>query len=157
DQVNRVWAALELPAAQAAARVAEAGRLLGAALLEESDGQRLAAQLYELPPGGEVEGVLAASGPALALPGELTRLITDAGVEVGPLALLPGVSVSRQAAARSGNGEIEQGGTEAGPGLAGPLKVLAAVAAPDETKTDNVPLDVEAEMQAVLDAVTGVA
>ena len=40
------------------------------------------------------------------------------------------------------------------PGLAGPLKILAAVAAPDETKTQNVPLDVEAEMQAVLDAVS---
>ena len=43
------------------------------------------------------------------------------------------------------------------PGLAGPLKILAAVAAPDESKTANVPLDVEAEMQAVLDAVSGVA
>jgi CHAT domain-containing protein len=42
-------------------------------------------------------------------------------------------------------------------GLAGPLKVLAAVAAPDETKTRNAPLDVEAEMQAVLDAVSDVA
>jgi len=41
--------------------------------------------------------------------------------------------------------------------LAGPLKILAAVAAPDETRTQNVPLDTEAEMQAVLDAVTGVA
>ncbi len=37
------------------------------------------------------------------------------------------------------------------------MKVLAAVAAPDETKTRNPPLDVEAEMQAVLDAVTDVA
>ncbi len=42
-------------------------------------------------------------------------------------------------------------------GLAGPLKVLAAVAAPDETRTPNAPLDVEAEMQAVLDAVGEVA
>ncbi len=37
------------------------------------------------------------------------------------------------------------------------MKILAAVAAPDETKTKNVPLDVEAEMQAVLDAVGEVA
>ena len=42
-----------------------------------------------------------------------------------------------------------------GRALPGPLKVLAAVAAPDETKTPSPPLDVEAEMQAVLDAVGG--
>ena len=41
-------------------------------------------------------------------------------------------------------------------GLAGPLKVLAAVAAPEETKTANPPLDAEAEMAAVLDAVAGI-
>jgi tetratricopeptide (TPR) repeat protein len=40
------------------------------------------------------------------------------------------------------------------PPSAGPLKILAAVAAPDETRTQNTPLDVEAEMQAILDAVT---
>ena len=40
------------------------------------------------------------------------------------------------------------------PPSAGPLKILAAVAAPDETRTRNTPLDVEAEMQAILDAVT---
>jgi hypothetical protein len=39
----------------------------------------------------------------------------------------------------------------------GPLKILAAVAAPDETKTENAPLDTEAEMGAVLDAVSAVA
>ncbi len=37
------------------------------------------------------------------------------------------------------------------------MKILAAVAAPDETKTASAPLDVEAEMQAVLDAVGEVA
>ena len=41
-------------------------------------------------------------------------------------------------------------------GLAGPLKVLAAVAAPEETRTANPPLDAEAEMAAVLDAVAPV-
>lgn len=34
------------------------------------------------------------------------------------------------------------------------MKILAAVAAPEESRTPNVPLDVEAEMQALLDAVT---
>jgi hypothetical protein len=37
------------------------------------------------------------------------------------------------------------------------LKILAAIAAPDETKTRNAPLDVEAEMQAVLDSVSDLA
>ena len=38
----------------------------------------------------------------------------------------------------------------------GPLKILAAVAAPDETATRNAPLNVEREMGAVLGAVSGV-
>jgi tetratricopeptide (TPR) repeat protein len=156
EQVNRVWTALELPPAQAAERMAGAGRLLGAALVDEAGGQQLAALLHGLPPGDQVEVVLAAAGPALPLPVELIRLATGAGVEVGPLGLLPGVSVSRRPAAPGKDGPLESG--ELPPtGLAGPLKVLAAVAAPDETKTANVPLDVEAEMQAVLDAVTDLA
>ena len=40
------------------------------------------------------------------------------------------------------------------PPLPGPLKILAAVGAPEETRTGNGPVDVEAEMQALLDAVT---
>lgn len=36
----------------------------------------------------------------------------------------------------------------------GPLKVLVAVGAPDEGQTPNVPLDVEAEMGSILDAVS---
>src|SRR5690242_10636057 len=64
----------------------------------------------------------------------------------------------RPAAAADAGGTPGPGEAGAAPaGLPGPLKVLAAVAAPDETKTENVPLDVEAEMQAVLDAVGGVA
>lgn len=43
------------------------------------------------------------------------------------------------------------------PGAAGPLKVLVAVAAPEETRTANAPLDTEAEMAAVLDAVAPIA
>jgi TIR domain len=156
DEVNHVWAALQLPPAEAADRVTEAGRRLGAAVLGEADGQRLATLLHTLPPGGEVQVVLAAVGPGLALPVELIRLATAEGVEVGPLGLLPGVSVSRRPAAPSLDGQPEPG-EPPGAVLAGPLKVLAAVAAPDETKTKNVPLDVEAEMQAVLDAVTDLA
>ena len=72
------------------------------------------------------------------------------------LGLLAGVSVSR----RLVPGLAVGGGlapAAAGLPLAGPLKVLAAVAAPDETRTRNAPLDVEAEMAAVLDAVTEAA
>ncbi|MGE3163581.1 MAG: CHAT domain-containing protein, partial [Planctomycetota bacterium] len=39
------------------------------------------------------------------------------------------------------------------PALAGPLKVLVAVAAPDETKTQSAVLDLERELQNILDAV----
>ena len=75
---------------------------------------------------------------------------------MGPLGLQPGVSVCRRpasAARGGGEGSVPGGVLPAPAGLPGPLKVLAAVAAPDETKTDNFSLDVEAEMQAVLDAV----
>ena len=71
---------------------------------------------------------------------------------------MPGVSVSRRPAAPGRDlGAAPPAATGPVPGLAGPLKVLAAVAAPDETKTANAPLDTEAEMAAVLDAVSGVA
>jgi tetratricopeptide (TPR) repeat protein len=156
-EVASVWAALGLPGVVAGQRMAHAGRRLAAALLEEA-GQRLLGGLVDqLAPGDSVEVMLSASGAALALPVELIRLGTDAGAEVGPLGLLPAVSVSRRPAALGqvpGAGPVP--GTVVPPvGVAGPLKVLAAVAAPDETKTPNVPLDVEAEMAAVLDAVTG--
>ena len=103
--------------------------------------------------------MLSARRAALSLPVELIRLASEAGGEVGPLGLLPGVSVSRRPAVPGRERGLRAAGCgAAGAGeLAGPLKVLAAVAAPDETKTANVPLDAEAEMQAVLDAVSDVA
>ena len=60
-------------------------------------------------------------------------------------AATPGVRFTRRLAG------VERAATV---GLAGPLKILAAVAAPEETRTPSAPLDVEAEMQALLDAVT---
>ncbi|MDQ1739180.1 MAG: hypothetical protein QOE53_832, partial [Pseudonocardiales bacterium] len=60
-----------------------------------------------------------------------------------PLVLVPGVRLTRRLVG------VERQATAP---LPGPLKILAAVAGPDETSTDNAPLDVEAEMQAVLDA-----
>jgi tetratricopeptide (TPR) repeat protein len=206
DEVASVWSALELPAAAASDRMAEAGRRLATAVLDDDAGRLLAALLNGLRPGDRVEMTLTAAGPALSLPVELIRLTTDAGTELSPLALLPGVSVSRHLAvdsldtvhspgtpgrggkrspsatqrpgiphstgtaqasgAAQGAGGLQAVGTaqsaggalrSAGEPLPGPLKILAAVAAPDETKTPNSALDVEAEMQAVLDAVADVA
>jgi tetratricopeptide (TPR) repeat protein len=155
-EVAEVWAALRLPAMVAGERLAEAGRRLAGALLD-GDGQRLLGRLVaRLAPGDSVEVVLSADGAALALPVELTRLASD-GAEVGPLGLRPGVSILRRPAVSDRvPGEAPAPSPVAPPMGAGPLKVLAAVAAPDETKTDSAPLDVEAEMAAVLDAVTGV-
>ena len=159
-QVAGVWGALQLPALVAAGRMAEAGRRLAGVLFDETGQRALAAAVDRLPPGDTVEVVLSAAGPLLSLPVELIRLATEAGGEVGPLGLQAGVSVCRRPAAIADGGGRTSGPGEALPapaGLPGPLKVLAAVAAPDETKTENVPLDVEAEMQAVLDAVGEVA
>jgi hypothetical protein len=157
-EVSRVWAALHLPAAVAGDRVAEAGRLLTDVLLADEDQVLLGALLERLPAGDSAGVVLCAFGTALSLPVELVRLRTASGSEAGPLGLLAGVSVTRRVAAAG-----RELGTPPCPpsppeptGLPGPLKVLAAVAAPDETKTRNAPLDTEAEMGAVLDAVAGI-
>ena len=157
-EVRVAWEALRLPALVAADRVAEAGRRLAAALLAGADQEVLGSLLNRIAAGDSAEVVLSASGAALSLPLELIRLRTDGG-EVGPLGLLAGVSVARRPAAQG-----RELGALPGPpsppsaaGTGGPLKVLAAVAAPDETRTSNVPQDTEAEMAAVLDAVTGVA
>jgi tetratricopeptide (TPR) repeat protein len=146
-EVARVWDALRLPGRIAGERMAAAGRRLAGALLDD-DGQReLAARLSQLPPGATAEVVLVADGGALSLPVELIRLAGDV-IEAGPLGLLPNVSVTRRIAGTP---------PDSPPAPApGPLKILAAVAAPDETATPNAPLDVEREMGAVLAAVSGV-
>jgi hypothetical protein len=157
SQVAEVWSALRLPALAAGERMAGAGRRLAAALLDEPAERMLAELVNRLRPGDAVEVALAADGLALSLPVELIGLVSEAGGQVGPLGLLPGVSVVRRLAAASHEpGQMAPDAASPSARMAGPLKVLAAVAAPDETKTDNAPLDAEAEMQAVLDAVTGV-
>jgi hypothetical protein len=152
-EVATVWGALEQPSLAAAARVAEAGRRLAGALFDDAGQQVLAAVADRLPPGDTLEITLDAEGPLLWLPVELVRLAADGGGEVGPLGLLPGVSVYRRAAPAGGKVPAPGEALPSPAGLPGPLKILAAVAAPDDTKTANVPLDTEAEMQAVLDAV----
>ena len=154
-EVAQVWGALRLPALAAGERLAEAGRGLAGALLDDEGQALLAGMLNRLPPDGTVQVVLSATGSALSLPIELLRLTTGSGGETAPLGLIPSVSISRRPATQG----VGEGPGTAPPAVstAGPLKVLVAVAAPDETKTDNAPLDTEAEMAAVLEAVSDVA
>jgi hypothetical protein len=148
DEVARVWEGLLLPGQAAGERMAGAGRRLAGALLDDEGQRELAGRLVRLPPGATAEVVLVAGGGALSLPAELMRLAGADG-EVGPLGLAPNVSVTRRIA----------GATGGAPPAAtpGPLKILAAVAAPDESATASAPLDVEREMEAVLAAVSVVA
>ena len=133
--VTHVWSALQLPGLAAADRMADAGRRLAGALLDEAAEQMVARLLNRLRPGDRVDVVLAADGPALSLPVELIRVVSEADGSVGPLGLLPGVSVSRRVATPGqGPGQRLPEAVVAGLRTAGPVKVLAAVAAPDETK-----------------------
>jgi len=134
-EVQAVWSALRLPPLAAAGRMADAGRRLAGLLFDEQTQALLAGVVRRLPPGDVVEIVLAASGTLLSLPVELLRLSGDGG-EVGPLGLRAGVSICRRPAA-SGGGAGPAQPPAAAAGLPGPLKILAAVAAPDETRTRN--------------------
>ena len=105
-EVAGVWGALQLPAVAAAERMADAGRRLAGVLFDEDAQRLLAGVMGRLPPGDSVEVVLSAAAPASSLPVELIRLAADGGGEVGPLGLVPGVSVCRRRAAgrRPGGG-----------------------------------------------------
>ncbi|TCC00364.1 CHAT domain-containing protein [Micromonospora zingiberis] len=144
-ELTNVWSALSAGPKAAQERLLAAGRALTRAVFDEA-GQRLVADLVAgLRPQDELAVVWRASGPALAVPVEALRLTSSGGEELGPLALIGGVSVRRQLGDTGPRPETT--------GLPGPLRVLAAVAAPEESRTANTPLDVEAEMQALLDAV----
>jgi len=156
-EVSSVWHALKLPGLVGGERMADVGRRLAAALLDEASQQLIAGLLDRQPPDTTVELALIAHGPALSLPMELIRLAAGEGREVGPLGLLPSVSIVRRPAEP---GMVPSRDLVPGvmpKALPGPLKVLAAVAAPDETKTPNAPLDTEAEMAAILDTVAAIA
>ncbi|HZN18176.1 MAG TPA: CHAT domain-containing protein [Micromonosporaceae bacterium] len=143
--VWRVWESLGAGVQAAGERLLAVGRALAGAMLDEA-GHRLVAELVDrLRPGDWVDFVLVAGDEALTLPIELLRLTGSEGQDLGPLALLGGVTVRRRVASSSQPAAVS---------VPGPLKVLAVVAAPEESLTDNPPLDVEAEMQAVLDAVS---
>ncbi|MGH3914444.1 MAG: CHAT domain-containing protein, partial [Pseudonocardiaceae bacterium] len=143
-----VWESLRAGPLVAAERMLSAGRQLATTVFDERSQHLVAELLDRLPPGDWVDVVWLADGSAPALPVELLRLSTGTGQDLGPLALRAGVTVLRRVA----------GAPQITPTpWPGPLKILAAVAAPDESRTKNPPLDTEAEMQAVLDAVAGVA
>ena len=156
SEVAGVWNALQLPPLIAGERMADAGRRLAGALLNDTAQQKLARRLSGIPPGDTAELALVADGNCLSLPVELMRLAAD-GAETGPVGLLPNVSVIRKMATEGASPGGPPRPALAPQPTAGPLKILAAVAAPDETKTKNAPLDVEAEMAAVLDATSEVA
>ena len=157
-QIREVWGALRLPGLVAQERLVAAGRALAGVLLDEQGQELMAGLLGGLAPGDTAELVLYADGQALSLPVELVRLLAAGGGETGPLGLMPTVAVARRLRAPQGAlGAEPPPAPVVPPAVAGPLKVLAAVAAPEETRTANPPLDTEAEMAAVLDAVAPIA
>jgi len=137
--LDGVWEALAGPPAAAEQRLAETGHRLQQALLDETTVRHLTDLLDHSPLGTVVELVIWADGPALGLPYELLRLPDDR-----LLATVAGVRTRRRVRG------VDRPATAP---LPGPLKLLVAVAAPEETRTPNPPLDVEAEMQAILDAI----
>lgn len=137
-EIGSVWEA-RLPAAVGGQRLAEAGRKLAGTILD-ADGQGVLAEVIgRKRPGDTVEVALVAGGDALSLPVELIRLATGSG-DIGPLGLMPGVSVVRRLATPGqAPGDTPPQAVDRPAGTAAPLKVLAAVAAPDETKTRSAP------------------
>ncbi|WP_149262445.1 CHAT domain-containing protein, partial [Actinomadura sp. K4S16] len=133
-----VWRALGGPAAMAERRLAEAGEALAGVLWSEETAAHLERLVMSSPLGSAVDVVF-----------ELDRSVADLPVELVRLAGAPLVTMSAVRVRRRVPGA---GGAVVGP-LPGPLKILVAVSAPDEGSTRSAPLDVEAEMQAVLDAV----
>jgi tetratricopeptide (TPR) repeat protein len=137
-----VWGDLRLDPHAAQARLSEAGERLARAMFDEPTMGHLSHLVERAAFGTVVDLVITADATALAVPFELLRL-----PDQPPLVTRPTVRMSRRLRG------IDRAPTRP---LPGPLKILAAVAAPDETRTANVPLDVEAEMQAILDAVGAV-
>jgi len=126
--------------ADALERQRRIGQVLWTTLFDEVTTRRVLELIDRSPFGTTIDVVVWLPDELVGIPVEL--LHTPDGRLAATLA---GVRFTRRLTG------VERAAT---PGLAGPLKILAAVAAPDETTTDNVPLDVEAEMQALLDAVT---
>ncbi|CAN0475778.1 unnamed protein product, partial [Phaeothamnion confervicola] len=140
--IDEVWKAIASRANGAEAHLRDAGMALGSALLDEQTTRRLTDLLDRSPIGTQVDVVIVPDVAASALPYELLRL-ADGRL----LATIPGARMRRR---------LGDATRQATPPLAGPLKILVAVGAPEETLTASAPLDIEAEMQAILDAVAEV-
>src|SRR5664280_2086774 len=142
--VADVWRALQLDPATAQERLTAAGRRLAEAVFDPAPAGRIGGLADTLSPGSRLDLDLVLDDGTVGLPLELLRLMDAAGTDLGPVATRPGVTLTRRLR------NLDATGT---PASAGPVKLLVAAAAPEETRTASVPLDVEAEMQAVLDAV----
>ncbi|GAA4252176.1 CHAT domain-containing protein [Dactylosporangium darangshiense] len=135
---DEVWTLIDLPDADA--RLARLGARLSAALFDADTLEQLTALLAAAVPGTVLEVVVGGDGPVHELPYELTRL-ADQRV----LATVDGVRLTRA---------VDGVPAANHPPAAGPLKILVAVGAPEQTS--NPPLDVEAEMQAIVSVVSRV-
>ena len=133
-----IWGALDRRPEAADGELARMGRALADALLGAETLGAVARLVDGSVAGTVLDVVLVAEGPGLRLPVELLRL-ADGRL----LATVPGVRMRR----RMRGVDRPSAGR-----LAGPVKVLVAVAAPEETRTPNPPLDGEAEMRTVIDA-----
>ncbi|WP_326558523.1 CHAT domain-containing protein [Micromonospora sp. NBC_01796] len=134
---DEVWSLLDLPDAES--RLARLGQRLSAALFDADSLDQLTTLVTNADDGTVIDVVIDADGPAHELPFELIRL-TDQRV----LATVEGVRLIRTVA-----------GVPAAPQppTPGPLKILVAVGAPEHT--ENPPLDIEAEMQAIVGVIGG--
>ncbi|WP_433087718.1 CHAT domain-containing protein [Dactylosporangium sp. CA-052675] len=135
---DEVWDLLDRPDAEA--RLARLGQRLSRALFD-ADALDYVTVLLTAGVGGTVlDVVVEADGPAHELPFELLRL-SDQRV----LVAVDGVRLTRM---------VSGVRVPRHPASPGPLKILVAVGAPE--RTANPPLDVEAEMQAIVSVVGGV-
>ncbi|WP_432993455.1 CHAT domain-containing protein [Dactylosporangium sp. CA-233914] len=132
---DEVWDLIDLPGAEA--RLARLGQRLSAALFDDDTLDDLTTLVSTAVEGCVIDVVFEGDGPAHELPFELIRL-ADQRI----LATVEGVRTTRMV----GGVRVPEH-----PAAPGPLKILVAVGAPEHT--DSPPLDVEAEMQAIVSVV----
>ncbi len=137
-QVRQSLAAQQVRAQESA--LTELGIQLAVLCLPGESGAALTELLDGCPSDRWIEVVFEAEGSALlALPFEALTL-----PDGRPLALHPSAVITRRPYGLAPNAPPEP--------MAGPLKILVAVAAPDEGKSSAVVLDLERELQVILDA-----
>jgi len=163
--VQRVWElsqARQHPGAEIALRSADAGVAGGESLLHQRSliaggiltqaflsgpvGERLTTLVNStVQTGGSLELALDIEDGLAGLPWETLRLPASEGSEPGPpLALHPHVELYRSVGGL---------GTTPSMAIAGPLRILVAIASPEANNTRGELLDYEAELQRILDAV----